>query len=286
MKKLSFCLTFVFVAGVLSAGRTQSEETFYSLKIDGRANCLDKVSINGKTVVSGTVVEVKIPLPITSYLLNGMNTLEVEYTSDTKEGLIISLEKRKKGSAQGEVTTLFSSPAGATGGKKVKQTLTFEAKLNVAPKPNVALTDADKQAIRNQIQSYHMMLAKRDVKSVVEVMTRAIEDAKAQNPQLGKALQEILVEETKTSVSNPNFKMKPLQLDGLNFKVDGEFVVVRRAEGRPVFESEELEVEEEFVTKQNGHEMRSKVKSKTKIAAEEITFKKDNNQWRMVFRLP
>jgi hypothetical protein len=282
MRKFGFCLMALLVMSAASVGRAQSE--LYFLKFNGKANPLAKVSVNGATVVSGTIVSVHVPLPVTKHLRNGENTLEVEYASDSKEGLTIELEKRNKGSAKGEIRPLFSSPPAATKGQMVKGVVKFNLQLNVTPKQNVVLTETDKQAIQAQIQSYYAMLSKRDTQGVLSATERAFKEMKEANPQLAKSMQQAILEVTQQCLSSPQFKMKPLRLEKLQFSADGELVMVRRSDGLPIFASEEVEVIEEVISKQDGKEMRTKVKSKTQIVPTEMTFKKYGGEWQMVFR--
>jgi hypothetical protein len=107
---------------------------------------------------------------------------------------------------------------------------------------------------------------------------------KEANPQLAKSMQQAILEVTQQCLSSPQFKMKPLRLEKLQFSADGELVMVRRSDGLPIFASEEVEVIEEVISKQDGKEMRTKVKSKTQIVPTEMTFKKYGGEWQMVFR--
>lgn len=77
--------------------------------------------------------------------------------------------------------------------------------------------------------------------------------------------------------------MMPLNLEDLQFTTDGELVTISRPANLPIIESEEVEIEEEFVFEMNGKEVRSKGKSKTKISPLKLSFKKYDGRWQMAF---
>src|SRR5207253_7235980 len=77
---------------------------------------LHRVALNGMTVAGDTAISISLPIYVTKYLRDGANELEVEYTSDTRVGLSVTLETRAKGPRKDQIVR-FTSLTVATNGR-------------------------------------------------------------------------------------------------------------------------------------------------------------------------
>lgn len=279
MKVIALTVICLLAAG--PAALAQEDLAFHFLKMEGKAFFLERVALNGKTVLSGTLISISLPIYVTRYLQDGPNTLEIEYTSDKTEGLVLTIEERKRGRPQRRPVVRFSSAVGETQGRKVRKVVAFTA-YPLAPPP-VSLGDADRQAILGLVQAYHGGLVARNAGRVARFFDRAIKEDGGIYPE-GMELFRRVMASIASALSSAQFKIGPVRLDGLQFVADGQVVLVSRLDRLPLMESEEIEVEEEVTTVVNGREVRQKAKSKVRIAPGRLAFKRYGSEWH--FALP
>lgn len=103
----------------------QDDGAYYFFLMKGKAAFLWQVSLNGNKVIEGTLISIELPLPVTKYVREGTNTLDILYTSDAQEGLTLIIERRRKGSSAREEVLRFTSRAGETEGKKARKLINF-----------------------------------------------------------------------------------------------------------------------------------------------------------------
>lgn len=251
----------------------------YFLCMSGKAVELTAVSLNGEKIHGGKLVTQNLPhmLPelVTSKLRDGMNVLEVEYISDPAEGLNIWVEERRRGASPVTVVT-FKSAAGDSQGDSKKKLVPFQAHPRNAPP--LVLTDADRQILRNLIQDYYHALDRRDTAAVSAFLAPAAEEARAVYPEV---LDWVTVGDKMTTalIQDKQFKMLPWEESELQFDIHGNYVKVKRSDGKPLLASVEVQ---EDVSKMNKPGDEGKVISlSSQIAPIDLSFKKIDGRWRM-----
>lgn len=272
---LGLSLTLVILAG--SAAPAGQDVTFHFLKVEGKAYFLEMISVNGKLVIRTKLISLDLPLYVTTHLQQGSNTLEFEYTSHSTEGLKILIEERRRGSPEKKEIVKFSSAAGETQGRKVMKVIGFTTHLKFPQ--TITLDEADRQAILGLIKAYHSALAARNSARVLKFTERATKEESDIYPEGMKFHQAAKQALVGTAFSIPNFKMQPLQLEGLRFLVDGDVAVVVRPQQLPVILSDEYDVKEKVCFVVNGRQVRTNVKQKFSIAPKFLHFKKYGGEW-------
>ncbi len=260
----------------LPAAWGQDRAEYHFLRVDGKAAFLERVTLNGSPVLSGTLISVSLPIYVDKYLKDGQNKLELEYTSDTTEGLTVVVETRTRGPQKTEVVK-FQSAAGETGGKKVTKTIPFLVRLQ-PPAPPISLTDEDRQAILTLLQTQYAILARRDPAGLRGLYDKAIREEKLIYPE-GVEFFKIVLDESLKMFANPQFRMKPFDPAGLEFTIGGQVVRVGRRDRSPVMESDPVEIEDEIILTQNGKEVRQKTKMQSQVSAVNIAFQKYDGRW-------
>jgi len=265
------------LAGLLALPVTAPAQAleYHFLTVKGKALPLQRVALNGKTVLSGTLISVSLPVYVDKYLKSGQNELEVEYTSDKAEGLTIAVEARTSGSKKREVVR-FSSAAGETGGKMVTKTISFTA--HVRPLVPVALTDADRQAIAAVLQTQHTVLTHRDAVGLRRLYEKTMQEGMQIYPEGVEFFKSVLDDSLKM-LASPKFRMKPFQPTGLQFSVDGERVRVSRTDGTPVMESDLVEIDEDVTFTRNGKEVHETQKIQSQIRSMSVAVRKYDGRW-------
>lgn len=251
----------------------------YFLRMSGKAVELTAVSLNGEKIHGGKLVTQNLPhmLPelVTSKLRDGMNVLEVEYISDPNEGLNIWVEERRRGASPITVAT-FKSLAGDSQGDSKKKLVPFQAHPRTAPP--LVLTEDDRQALRKLVEDYYHALDRRDTAAVSAFLAPAAEEARAIYPEVMDWLT-MGDKMTTALIQDKQFKMLPWEESALQFDVQGNYVKVKRSDGKPLLSSVEVQ---EDVSQMNKPGDQGKILSlSSKIAPTDLPFKKIDGRWRM-----
>lgn len=267
------------LAGLLALPVTAHPQVleYHFLTVKGKARPLQRVALNGMTVLSGTLISVRLPVYVDNYLKSGQNELEIEYTSDEAEGLTIAVEARTSGPKKREIVRL-SSVAGETGGKKVTKAISFTA--HVRPPRPVALTDADRQAIAAVLQTQYTVLAQRDAVGLRRLYERTMREGTQIYPEGVEVFRSVL-DDWRKMLANPKFRMKPFQATGWRFSVDGEVMRVTRANGTPVMESDQVEIDEDVTFTRNGKEVHETQRVQSQIRMMRAAVRKYDARWHL-----
>jgi hypothetical protein len=207
--------------------------------------------------------------------LDGRNQLEVRYTSDKIEPLVVVIETRTRGPRKTEALRLYSAP-GETGGRKITKTISFDVHVQ-HPSP-VSLTESDRQAIAGLLQTQYALLTRRDAPGLRKLYERAIWEANQIYPEGVEFFKNVLGQSDKM-LADPHFRMKPFNRSGLQFEVDGTIASVSRSDHSPVMESEPVEIEDEIVFTQNGKDFHQPTKSQSKISPARVSFRLFDGHW-------
>lgn len=269
-----FLLALVLLSTAVSA--SPEEVAHYFLRIEGKAFPLERVALNGRTVLSGTLIAISLPLWVDKYLIDGQNQLLLQYTSDKTEPLTVVIEARTKGPRKAEVLR-FPVPPGDTSGRKATKTAFFRVHMGQRPTP-VNITERDRQAIVTLLQTQYDLLLRRDVPGVKKLYARALREQSQIYPE-GVAFFEKVLDQSDKVIASPNFRMKPFNRSGIQFAVDGAIVLVSRLDQAPVMESERVEIEDEIVVTQNGKEVRERTKSQSKVSLDRIALRQFDGRW-------
>ena len=194
---------------------------------------LHRVALNGMTVAGDTAISISLPIYVTKYLRDGANELEVEYTSDTRVGLSVTLETRAKGPRKDQIVR-FSSPQGETNGVRLTKKIPFTIQLRrQAP---LHLSGADRGTIEALLQTYYNTLARKDGPGLARLYAKAVQQEAEIYPE-GIGLFQWVLSDSLRMIANPKFRMKPFQGTSLQFSVDGQVVTVTRPDMSPLVES-------------------------------------------------
>lgn len=250
---------------------------YYFLKIEGKASQLKKVSVNGRTVLEGTITSVQMPLPITRSLQEGTNTLHLEFISHPDEELSLHIEQRTINSRMS--LDHWSFRPDASKGKLTKQSLTFHIPQGALPRYATKLTPVDQEQIRQLIRQQHQAFAQRDYTAIQRLFQTSIAQESLIYPEGARFYKSILEFAFKDIISNPKFKMMPLQLDNLQFITEGDLVIVRRSDGKAVLQSYEMREDAEILHGKGKQQWSSKSRMTSQLAAEQLHFKRYNGRW-------
>lgn len=246
-----------------SAAAAEAPEEFYFLKVGGRAAPLTRVAVNGAPVLRGTLQSVSLPVQVTRHLRAGPNALEVEYISDTQQGLTVVVERRRRGSPQRDEVARFASAAGESRGKPAARTVRFTLAQAPPARRPLALTETDKEQIRGLIRTHYDALARRDSTAASRVFEVAASNAREVYPEGVEFHQRVMDDAVRRMLASPQFKMRPLKLEKLEFRVDGDLVTVERSDRLPIFESAEIDED----------------KSKAKLEPRGLLFQQSAGKW-------
>ncbi|MCW5933699.1 MAG: hypothetical protein KIT45_05260 [Fimbriimonadia bacterium] len=273
--------TFLWLAAIslLSLGAARAEsENYYFVKMQGKASPLAKLSVNGHTVVSGTITQFRLPMPITSFLKSGQNRLEIEFTSDSSEGIAIMVEQRRVDQSERPTIARFSASANETKGRSVKRVVNFEA---FPPRFQVALTAADKQQIRGQIQSLSEALKRKDFNAVQRLFEPAFQAEQAIYPEGVAMFRNLMQFGMEEMLKHPKFRMEPFRPAPLQFETQGDSIKVTRQDGKPILTSVEIVENETVIQGQDGKHSKGNYKSSMRMAMDELHFKRYNGRWHL-----
>lgn len=248
---------------VTATEAADAPEEFYFLKVGGRAAPLTRVAVNGAPVLRGMLQSVSLPVPVTRQLKAGSNTLEVEYISDAQQGLTVVVERRRRGSPQREDVARLTSAPGETQGKSAVRTARFTLAQAPPARKALTLTEGDREQIRALIRTHYDALARRDSTAASRVFETAVNNAREVYPEGVEFHDRVMGDASRRILASPKFKMRPLRLEKLDFRVNGDVVTVGRSDGQPIFESEEIEED----------------KSKTKLEPRGLLFQQAAGKW-------
>lgn len=221
------------------------------------------VSVNGKTLLRNARVR-GLPLYVSPYLLEGGNQLEVEFTSHAGSPLDVIVEERFAGESGHRELVRFHADANQFP-EMTHQQVVFTAHPKVIP--SVQLTDADRVAIHKLVQAFYDATASKDSLGVMKLFEPAIQDAReiySEGADFGQNEMARLAH----IVALPECTMEPYSPAGLAFSISGNVVTVKRANGAPVFSSNEVQVEPGQV-------------DKSRVSADVIPVKKINDEWKL-----
>lgn len=281
MKKWLLLIIFTLV---LSQTAQAEGPVYYFLKVEGKADPLFDLSINGKTIMKGIPADkFNIPVHITRELKNGVNLMKVEYVSDPNESLTIILESREQKESLKSGQVIFTSPAGETQGNAVKKEIPFNVELTFIDESMFILSGTDRQSMKELIQDYYNAIGKKNKKKALAFFETAAREESAIYPEYAKLYLDTLETTLGRLFSSPEFRMEPLDLNGFMFKTHGKIATAQHADGTPVFQSNEAQVTEDIVTMEDGIEVHKKQKVKIKLDPESFSFKKYNGKWNFTF---
>jgi hypothetical protein len=212
---------------------------YYALQMTGQAHFLTRIAVNGQTVLESDDLVSLGPRAhyLSRYLDRGRNQIDVEFTSDPKQPMSMTVVVR---GAAGRFVPVarFQAAAGETHGRRVVKTLGFSA--HDVP-GTLTLGDGDRRDIANLLQAYYDALARRDERAVLKFYAPAVEAHTRIDPEIGAVDRRVLARDAEL-YTNPQFRMKPYDSTGLVAAVIGRVVRVTRP-GGPVMESEEVPTE-------------------------------------------
>lgn len=271
-------VALLVVSLMTQASFTQDKDArYYFLKIEGKATQLKKVSVNGQTVLEGTITTFGMPLPITRSLQEGVNTLHLEFISHPDEGLSFHIEQRTTNSRMS--LDNWSFRAGASDGKLTTQSLTFNIPKGALPRQVTKLTPADREQIRQLIRQQHQAFAKKDYTAIQRLFQTSIAQESLIYPEGARFYKSLLEFAFKEMINHPRFKMMPLQLDNLQFTTEGDLVIVRRSDGKAVLQSYVIKESTEALHGKGKQQWSSGSKMTSQLAAEQLHFKRYNGKW-------
>jgi len=233
---------------------------------------LHRVALNGMTVAGDTAISISLPIYVTKYLRDGANELEVEYTSDTRVGLSVTLETRARGPRKDQIVR-FTSPTGETNGARVTKKIPFTIQLR--RQTPLRLSGADRQAIAALLQTYYATLARRDGAGLAKLYAKAVEQEAQIFPE-GIGLFQWVLSDSLRMIGTPRFRMKPFQGAGLQFSVDGQVVTVTRPDQSPLVESVPVEADSAGAQPASGAEA---AQAEPGLKPTSLSFKRYDGRW-------
>lgn len=218
-----------------------------------------ELKINDAVIFHNSYVR-NLPLYVSTRLLDGGNVLEVSMMTTTVP-LDVSIEERYPGEEH-KVLAQFHADASATPTRITKQIRFIAHPKMLAP---IELTDADRAAIIKLIASFYDSLKGEDPQQVLALFAPGIEEARSLYPEGADFAQKQMTKMADV-VKMQGFTMEPFHPEGLVMKPQAGIIAVSRADGAPIFSSNEVSLP-------GG--------GKTSISADMIPVKKIDGQWRL-----
>jgi hypothetical protein len=218
------------------------------------------VKLNGAVVFHNSYVR-DLPIYVSSLLLDGGNILEISLNAG-RQPVDVTIDERRVGQTQLEVLARFHADGSETPAEINKQ-VRFVAHPKMLPP--LVLTDADRTAIRQLVDSFYDALNRRDSKQVLALFDPAIDEARELYPEGADFGRGQMLKMAQLVAAN-GFVMQPFNSTSLEMIPRGATVMVRRSDGQPVFSSTEVDAP-------GG--------GKTSVSAESILAKKIKGQWRL-----
>ncbi|TMI90494.1 MAG: hypothetical protein E6H00_06880, partial [Bacillati bacterium ANGP1] len=197
MRMLLCALALLVAVPVVPAAADPGDVEYQFLWSEGAY--LHRVALNGMTVAGDTAISISLPIYVTKYLRDGANELEVEYTSDTRVGLSVTLETRAKGPRKDQIVR-FSSPQGETNGVRLTKKIPFTIQLRrQAP---LHLSGADRGTIEALLQTYYNTLARKDGPGLARLYAKAVQQEAEIYPE-GIGLFQWVLSDSLRMIANP-----------------------------------------------------------------------------------
>jgi hypothetical protein len=209
----------------------------YFLHIDGRALPVKQVLVNGVNVLGGAVVSLSLPVNISGYTKAGLNTLQVDYVSDPKSNLLVSVEKRTPGPKSEELAKIATTVEASNEVKSA--TISFNLPEDGGAASVGALNDLDRASINEEFEHYYQALASAKADQVRGLYKQSLSEERKLSPENAHFFDNVLTREVQI-LKNKDLKLQPLNRDGLAYKVEGDVVKLYRHDARPLIESNEV----------------------------------------------
>lgn len=250
---------------ILAASVAVAQEAHYFVRVKGQASSIDKVAVNGRSVIEGTIASISMPLLVTNYLRPGQNALTATFTSSPREAFTIVVERRQGGTTK-QVAQL-SAPANASKGRPMNRAINFTVPAVDVQRVTVKLSQQDEAEIKSRLIDLHRALERKDMSHLKRAMKPGVDDLKSYYPEMAEFFTTMVDQFLGEMVQDRRFKMKPFRTDGLVITAKGRVATVARRDGKPVFESAAIK-------ESNGGGS-----SSSQISAIEVKFKKIGGNW-------
>jgi len=220
------------------------------------------VLVNGQPVIRNTRVP-GLPSYVSSLLRDGGNLLGIQFTSAPDRPLYIRIEERFPNEKTHGVLVRFHANANEFTAQSTRQ-LSFTAHPKLLPP--IQITEVDKAAILKLVQTFYGNLVRKDGAGVMALFSPALDEARAVYPE-GAAYGEHAMRDLATFAQSPAIVMEPFSSDGVEIVPNRRVVSVRRTDGMPVF---------------NSNQITAGVNAgASRVSADVILAKKIQGQWRL-----
>lgn len=261
-----FGLLLMTFSGVAAQDVKQTPFRYY-IKINGKDQMIEKIILNGAVVLTGSYAMHSVPLRIDRFLKEGNNDLGIiYYSSNSEKEFQVMIERREKGSPPKAVVVAQFS---CKGDKPEFKSETCPVRFTIQEMPviqEVNLAQQDKNEITFLLKRFHQSLTQKDKKSVTAFFDRCLNEESLFEPETMSFFKNVM-DMALSMINNPAFKMKPLNVQGIQYAVKGDVVYVSRPDKQSLVESQELKTKEEGFT------------STSRINMESLPFKKYDGQW-------
>ncbi len=260
-------------------GAEKRELTGYFLTFNGRAMPLKQASINGAGLLTAPIISLTLPVNISGFVRPGLNELTVEYISDAKATMNLLVEKRTAGPKKEELAKLVLA-ADQSSRAMTTQKISFSLPSDEATSKIDNLSDDDKKAIQQELQSYWNALSEHKGDKLKAIYKDSLDDERKLCPESANFFDKILTRETSV-LRNQAIKLEPLDTSGLNFKIEGDRVKLYREDKKPLLVSNEVDVQTDPVmvevqSKGKAQSPVDKAKTKERIVRYFLYFKQNS----------
>ncbi|MBS2008571.1 MAG: hypothetical protein JST01_16105 [Cyanobacteria bacterium SZAS TMP-1] len=218
-----------------------NEPKAYFLHIDGRALPLKQALVNGVNVLGGAVISLSLPVNISGYTRAGLNTLQLDYISDPKADLSVTVEKRTPGPKREEIARINIAADDSKGAIK-SASVSFNLPADGGSASVGELSDEDKAAITREFDRYYQALAAAKADQLRAMYRQSLADQRKLSPESAHFFENVIAREA-AILKNKELKLTPINKEGLAYKVEGDIVKLYRQDNKPLIESNEIDAQ-------------------------------------------
>jgi len=204
----------------------------YVLRMDGRAQLLQELWVNGDPVLRGNYAGFNVPIAVNTALRDGLNKMTIVYTSDPEQPLRLWIEERHWNDEDRKSVAEFYAPANDSKGRKVTRELRFE--FHGANNHPPTLGVEDKHQIIVAVDDYYRALAAHDSTRLAAIFEPGVNETKKAFPEAAELFSRMLKGQAQ-AVAAPGFRMASRTNSPLSFDVEGSTVIVSSTDHKPIF---------------------------------------------------
>lgn len=232
----------------------------YVLKVKGRALPLKAATIDGVNVLGSPIVTLSLPVNLSGYVKKGLNELVLDYVSDPKSDLLVTIERRTPGPKAEEVAKI-TIPAGDSKGEIAQKKINFNIAAGEEGRQIKELTEGDKKAIVSEFENYYQIVKEHRADKLKALYKTALDEERKLCPESVQFFEKVLNRESQV-VRNTMIQLPEINKEGLSFKIEGNRVRLFRENNKPLLVSNEIDVAASSVMFEVEKKSKSKAPSK------------------------